>query len=78
MSQDVCPWNIKFAKLLPDESPFAPREALGGKDARQLAREPLTLSQDEFSAAFKSSPTRTCSREHAGWDAATAQRRVNS
>jgi len=54
--QDVCPWNIKFAKLLPDESPFAPREALGGKDARSLARDVLGMTQEEFSRAFKGSP----------------------
>ena len=36
--------------------PFAPREVLAGKDARQLARELLAMSQEEFSAAFKGSP----------------------
>ena len=54
--QDVCPWNEKFATALPDDSPFAPREALGGKDARTLARALLAMSQDEFHAAFKDSP----------------------
>ena len=54
--QDVCPWNEKFATALPDDSPFAPREALGGKDARTLARELLALSQEEFNVAFKGSP----------------------
>ena len=54
--QDVCPWNEKFATALPDDSPFASREALGGKDARTLARELLAMSQDEFSVAFKGSP----------------------
>ena len=52
----MCPWNIKFAKLLRDESPFAPREALGGKDARSLARDVLGMTQAEFSRAFKGSP----------------------
>ncbi|HET7458856.1 MAG TPA: HEAT repeat domain-containing protein [Gemmatimonadaceae bacterium] len=37
-------------------SPFAPREALGGKDARTLARELLVMTQEEFSRAFRSSP----------------------
>jgi len=55
-SQDVCPWNVRFARELPDESPFAPREALGAKDARTVARELLAMSQPEFSAAFKGSP----------------------
>jgi epoxyqueuosine reductase len=54
--QDVCPWNEKFATALPDDSPFASREAIGGKDARTLARALLAMSQDEFSVAFKGSP----------------------
>jgi epoxyqueuosine reductase len=55
-SQDVCPWNVRFARELPNESSFAPREALAGKDARTLAREILGMTQPEFSAAFKGSP----------------------
>ena len=54
--QDVCPWNEKFASGLADASPYAPREALGAKDARTLARELLAMSQEEFTAAFRSSP----------------------
>ncbi len=54
--QEVCPWNVRFARALPDGSPFAPREPLAGKDARTLARELLAMSQAEFSAAFKDSP----------------------
>jgi epoxyqueuosine reductase len=54
--QDVCPWNARFAAALPDESPFAAREALAGKDARTLAREILVMTQEDFSAAFKGSP----------------------
>jgi epoxyqueuosine reductase len=53
--QDVCPWNVRFSQELKEPS-FAEREALAGKDARQLARELLAMSQDEFSAAFKGSP----------------------
>ena len=55
-SQDVCPWNIRFARELPNDSQYAPRAALGTKDARTLARELLGMSQPEFSAAFKGSP----------------------
>jgi epoxyqueuosine reductase len=54
--QDVCPWNVKFSRALPDGSPFAAREALGGKDARTLARELLAMTPETFSAAFKGSP----------------------
>ncbi|MFL5617323.1 MAG: tRNA epoxyqueuosine(34) reductase QueG [Gemmatimonadaceae bacterium] len=54
--QEVCPWNVRFAKELPADSPFAPREVLAGKDARTFARELLAMTQEEFSAAFRNSP----------------------
>ncbi|HTK49529.1 MAG TPA: tRNA epoxyqueuosine(34) reductase QueG [Gemmatimonadaceae bacterium] len=54
--QDVCPWNVRFARYLPYGSPLAQRDALAGKDARTLARELLAMSPEEFSAAFKNSP----------------------
>jgi epoxyqueuosine reductase QueG len=56
VSQDVCPWNVRFSKELPSDSPYQPREALAGKDARTLAREVLMMTQEQFSAAFKNSP----------------------
>ena len=54
--QDVCPWNVRFATALPEQSPYAARAVLGGKDARALAAELLGMTQDEFTAAFKGSP----------------------
>jgi epoxyqueuosine reductase len=54
--QDVCPWNVRFARDLPADSPFQPREALAGKDARGLAVDLLAMSQDQFSSAFRKSP----------------------
>ena len=54
--QEVCPWNVRFSNELPNDSPFAPREVLAGKDARQLAHELLEMTQEEFSRAFKGSP----------------------
>lgn len=54
--QEVCPWNVRFAREMPDGSPFAPREVLAGRDARTLASEMLAMTQEEYSAAFKSSP----------------------
>ncbi len=55
-SQEVCPWNVRFASELPEGSPFAPREVIAGKDARTLAREILKMSQEEFAVAFRKSP----------------------
>jgi hypothetical protein len=47
---------MRFARELADDSPFAPREALGHKDARTLACELLGMTQEAFSAAFTGSP----------------------
>ena len=38
MSRSVCPWNARFAKALPPDSPFAPREVIGDKGAAARAR----------------------------------------
>jgi epoxyqueuosine reductase len=54
--QDVCPWNVSFAKALPDESPYAPREVLAGTDARGLARAILAMDEEAYRAAFRGSP----------------------
>jgi epoxyqueuosine reductase len=54
--QDVCPWNVSFARELPDESRYAAREALTGKEARQLSRELLAMSPEELGRRFAKSP----------------------
>jgi epoxyqueuosine reductase len=54
--QEVCPWNVRFARPLAPDSPFQPRLALADKDARTLAAELLAMTQEEFSAAFRGSP----------------------
>jgi epoxyqueuosine reductase len=54
--QEVCPWNVRFARTLPAGSPFATREALASNDPRMLARELLAMSQEQMSASFKGSP----------------------
>jgi epoxyqueuosine reductase len=51
----VCPWNQRFARALPEGSPFAPREALAATDARTLAREVLAMDAEGFRAAFRGS-----------------------
>ena len=56
ISQSVCPWNVKFSQALADNSPFAPREFIAGKDAVTLATEILALEQEQLSAAFRTSP----------------------
>jgi len=49
---------VKFSQELPAGSRFAARAFIAGKDARSLAREILTMSQEQFSAAFKGLPTK--------------------
>jgi len=46
---------VSFAREL-KEPAFAPRDVLAGKDARQLARDLLAMTPEEFSVAFKASP----------------------
>lgn len=46
---------MSFAR--PNKVPvFAPRGVLGGKDARTLARELISMTEEEFRASFKGSP----------------------
>jgi epoxyqueuosine reductase len=52
--QDVCPWNVSFAREA-TESTFGPRQAIAGKDARTLAREILAMDEEEFRITFKGS-----------------------
>jgi epoxyqueuosine reductase len=46
---------VSFASEL-KESAFAARNFIANKDARTLAEDLLSLSQEEFSAAFRKSP----------------------
>lgn len=45
ISQEVCPWNQKFSQALADDSPFAAREFIAGKDAVTLATDIMALDQ---------------------------------
>ena len=51
--QDVCPWNISFARDLSVEE-LAPRASLEG-DARTIALRILAMNDDEFRTTFKGS-----------------------
>lgn len=51
--QDVCPWNISFARDLSVEE-LAPRASLEG-DARTIALKILAMSDEDFRATFKRS-----------------------
>jgi hypothetical protein len=62
----VFPWNQRFARILPTDSPFSAREVITGKDARTLARTQLAMTQAEFSHAFKDSPMQRLARRASG------------
>ena len=53
--QDVCPWNVRFATDVRNES-FLPRPALAGKDATRLAADILEMDDETFRASFRKSP----------------------
>lgn len=55
--QDVCPWNVKFARVLDDEA-LAPREFVAGKDARRIAEDLLALDDAGYREALKGSAMR--------------------
>jgi epoxyqueuosine reductase len=56
ISQDVCPWTVKFSRELGEDSPFRARPFLDGKDAVTLAADVLALDEDKFSEVFRKSP----------------------
>ena len=59
---EVCPWNLKFARALRDGSPFAAREFLAGKDAAALARDLPALDAETYRAAFRGSAMKRAKR----------------
>jgi epoxyqueuosine reductase len=59
--QDVCPYNVKFAREL-QEPAFAPRDAIRDKDAETLARELVVMGDEEFRTAFSRSPMKRAKR----------------
>jgi epoxyqueuosine reductase len=59
--QDVCPWNVTFAQELKEQA-LAPRAELATPDARALAREILSMTDERFRQAFKGSPMKRAKR----------------
>jgi epoxyqueuosine reductase len=52
--QDVCPWNVSFARDVA-ESALRPREFIDGKSARDLALEILRMNPESYARTFKGS-----------------------
>jgi epoxyqueuosine reductase len=59
--QEVCPWNISFARELRDDA-LHPRDFLNGRSARELAIEILKMSDDDYNQSFKGSPMKRAKR----------------
>jgi epoxyqueuosine reductase len=59
--QDVCPYNVKFAREL-REPAFAAREAIRGKDAATLAQELIVIGDEDFRISFRNSPMKRAKR----------------
>jgi epoxyqueuosine reductase len=52
--QDVCPWNVKFARDVTDAA-LAPRPPVAGKDAATLAAEWLAMDDASYRDTFRHS-----------------------
>jgi epoxyqueuosine reductase len=59
--QDVCPYNVKFAREL-REPAFSARDAIRDKNPETLARDLLTMGNEEFRSAFRRSPMKRAKR----------------
>jgi len=59
--QDVCPYNVKFAREL-REPAFAARDAIRGKDAPTLARDLIAIGDEDFRSSYRKSPMKRAKR----------------
>jgi epoxyqueuosine reductase len=75
--QDVCPYNVKFAREL-REPAFAARDAIRGKDARALALNFAVMDDEEFRSAFKKSPMKRAKRRGLARNAAVVLKNAGS
>ena len=71
--QDVCPYNIKFAREL-REPAFAARAAIRDKNPETLARDLLAMDDEEFRSAFRRSPMKRAKRRGLARNAAVVLR----
>jgi epoxyqueuosine reductase len=69
--QDVCPWNVKFARAA-TEPAFAEHDTIAGRDARAFAQEILSMDDEAFRAAFRHSPIKRAKRSGLARNAAVA------
>lgn len=53
--QEVCPWNVSFARELAEPA-FEARDAVAAKTAAQLSQDILDTTEEDFRVAFRRSP----------------------
>jgi len=75
--QDVCPYNIKFAREL-REPAFAARAAIRAKDAETLARDFVAMDDEEFRSAFRNSPMKRAKRRGLARNAAVVLKNIGA
>jgi epoxyqueuosine reductase len=59
--QEVCPYNVKFAREL-REPAFSARDAIRDKNPATLSRDLLAMGDEEFRTAFSRSPMKRAKR----------------
>jgi epoxyqueuosine reductase len=74
--QDVCPYNIRFAREL-REPAFAARDAIRDKNAATLARELVAMSEEDFRSAFRRSPMKRAKRRGLARNAAVVLENIS-
>jgi epoxyqueuosine reductase len=75
--QDVCPYNIKFAREL-REPAFAARVAIRAKDADALARDFVAMDDEKFRSAFSNSPMKRAKRRGLARNAAVVLKNIGA
>lgn len=53
--QDVCPWNVRFARPEPSDAALSARAWIDGADAATLARAILAMDEDAYRVHFRGS-----------------------
>lgn len=61
--QDVCPWNVRFAKAAPSDDALVARDWLASLDAPALAREILAMDEATYRERFRGSAMKRAKRE---------------
>jgi epoxyqueuosine reductase len=74
--QDVCPYNVKFAREL-REMAFAARPALRDKDVATLAAEIASMDDERFRSEFKGSPMKRAKRRGLARNAAVVLKNLS-